>query len=119
VEIDFRALLRSVRSRPEMYGIDNRFRAFVAFVSGCDAATGGELFAGLHQWVHLRSGGKGRTPIGWDWQLVDARLPHFRRAQRSFADLTLDEDAQLVSDLFDTLDVFFAENGAQFSVSRS
>jgi hypothetical protein len=118
MDIDFRALFQSVRARPEMYGIDNRYRMLLAFVNGCDAATGGELLTGLHEWVHRRSGGKGRTPIAWDWQLVDARHPDFRRRSRSFADLSGDEDAELVGDLFDTLDAFLTERGSDFRFNR-
>jgi hypothetical protein len=108
---DARKLFESVRRRPGMYLVNCRYDSFVTFVIGCDCAT--ECFEGFTDWLHQRNGGTGSTPYHWSAQLVHARFPERFNTQWT---PTSEEDALLVTDLFETLDAFLSEHVSTFAI---
>jgi hypothetical protein len=83
--------------------LDFRYLAVMSYVEGCDAATGYELLAGFNAWLGVPS-------IAWSSTIVTRRIPEFEEHGRRFSDLTAEEDAALIADLFDALDRFLTQD---------
>ena len=100
-----------------MYVLDDRFLTVVAYVDGCDAATHGVLLQNFTDWLYAARVGPGRTSLDWPGVLKVARGLDVDR--RSYGDLTQQENAQLIDDLFGALDEYLASNEHVFEVAKA
>jgi len=115
--IDFRDLFAGAGKRPGMYGIDDRYRSAVAYVEGCDAATGYELLEGMSEWLDGKIYDReGRGSVAWWGLVVTRRFPHLGSGKWSF---TPEQEALLTNDLWAVLDEFLADRPHTFNVARA
>ncbi|MGH3713971.1 MAG: hypothetical protein ACRDT4_11000 [Micromonosporaceae bacterium] len=91
--MDYRELFAAVRRRPRMYLPDETYASAVAFVSGCQASTGGLLLEGFREWLQVRVGRIASLTF-------DGLAGELARS---------DSDADRIAALFDALDAFLAE----------
>jgi hypothetical protein len=54
--MDYRKLFAQVRRTPEMFGVQNSFRGFCAFLHGVDAGNDWQLFIGFREFLVIRAG---------------------------------------------------------------
>ena len=52
--MNHREVIRSIRQRPRLYGIDDQYSTAVAFIIGYDTATAGLLLSGFKEWLIVR-----------------------------------------------------------------
>ncbi len=65
-----------------MYGLDKRYRSAVAYVQGCNAATEGQLLAGISEWLDAKMYDReGRGAIAWSGLLVYRRFPERQKSR--------------------------------------
>jgi hypothetical protein len=98
-----------------MYGVNWQYRSAVAYVLGCDDATGAQLLAGIQEWAQTKFAGE--RNVAWWGQLVDSRFPDLNRLLEWDAQLKEDEQLLLTADLFAALDEFLADRAATFNIS--
>ena len=115
MSVDFRQLFPAVQRRPSMYVLDGRFLTLVAYVDGCDTATGGALLRGFKDWLYATRVGSGQTSVGWPGVLEFARGLYEER--EPLRELTNEESEQLIDDTFQALDEFLASHDHVFAVT--
>ena len=71
--MDYRTLFPQVRRRPEMYGVQNSFRSFCAFLQGVDAGNDWQLFTGFREFLALRVGFG--TNLAWPGLILRLAFP--------------------------------------------
>ena len=81
------------------------YLAALAYVSGCDAATNYRLLDGFEEWL-------GEPSIAWWSTIASKRFPGLREDGRRYSNLTDNENAALIGDLFDVLARFLDEKRA-------
>jgi hypothetical protein len=54
--MDYRKLFAQVRRTPEMFGVQNSFRSFCAFLHGVDAGNDWQFFVGFREFLVIRAG---------------------------------------------------------------
>jgi hypothetical protein len=94
-----------------MYVLDGRFLTLVAYINGCDAATGGALLRGFRDWLYPTKVGTSKPSLTWP-----AVLKFARGLQ---GELTQEEHEQLIDDTFGALDEFLASHDHVFTISRA
>lgn len=103
----FRDLFRNVGRYPLMYLPESRYTVLVAFVTGCDQATGRRLLEGFNEWVAQRVLGA-ETPFVW-WSVVASQYaPEQLDGHHSVSNLTTDQDRRASESLLGLLDEFLA-----------
>lgn len=85
-----------------MFLLDDRFLTVVAFVQGCDSATGERLLQGFNDWVANRIG-SGESSLYWSSQIAN------KHGVESETDIPLESRAVVIEDLFKLLDEFLSE----------
>ncbi|MYR60132.1 hypothetical protein GTY54_29165 [Streptomyces sp. SID625] len=95
----FIQLFSDVRARPNAYGLNGSFRELVAFVNGCNAATGTDLLHGFSRRMAIR--------LGWGenlyWALLVANIALPSARVQSLDNLGRQYDERLTAVLFDEL----------------
>jgi hypothetical protein len=109
--IDFRALFKTVSKRHRMYVFDDRYLTLVAFVNGCDVATGSKVLAGFHDWVAEQLYQQRQTSLSWAALIAGRRAPGCLTGEETLGELPREFDAILREDLFDLLDEFLSVAG--------
>jgi hypothetical protein len=71
--MDYRTLFPQVRRRPEMYGVQNSFHSFCAFLQGVDAGNDWQLFTGFREFLALRAGFG--TNLAWPGLILRLAFP--------------------------------------------
>ncbi|MFF5145284.1 hypothetical protein ACFY6U_37160 [Streptomyces sp. NPDC013157] len=94
--MDFSRLLRDVQKRPDAYGLNGGYREFVAFVNGCNSATGGRLLDGFSAYLAQSFGSGGNLY----WALLVAKLGVAPNEIRHVDDISGAAEMQVVSRLF-------------------
>jgi hypothetical protein len=109
--MDYRTLFAQVHRRPEMFGVQNSFWSFCAFLQGVDAGNDWQLFVGFREFLMLRAGlGANLT---WPSPVLRLAYPDVSSGSR---DLLNDPEQEriAVDMLFASLDQFLerrAKNG--------
>jgi hypothetical protein len=111
---EFRSTFRSVQLRPGMYGIPSGLTAAIAYMLGCDLATGNKLFEGFSSWINRRHGGDGRTSLIWYGEIIAHAFAGLQTRPRGPYWEFGDVDAMHVeSVLFDMVDQFLASRSSE------
>ncbi|MFG2783832.1 hypothetical protein ACGFY7_39125 [Streptomyces prunicolor] len=105
MEMDFSRLFRDVQKRPDAYGLNGGYREFVAFVNGCNSATGGRLLDGFSAYLAERMGAGNNLY----WALLVAQLGVSPGEIRCVDDISGEAERRVVSRLFAEL-LEFLEN---------
>ncbi len=104
--VDFRELFQNVGQQPGMYVLSDKYLVLVAFVVGCDMATGRRLLDGFQDWVAARTPAiRGRSSLVWGTLIASRHYPELLNGG-SIADLPA-----AARDLFGMLDLFLSERG--------
>jgi hypothetical protein len=117
--VDLEPVLRGLRDRPGMWGPVSKYDTVVTYILGLDEATGRTLLDGFQLSLAARYLGRERTNIAWWGLIVDEALPQFRTENRRCGQMTTEEDAIAIGELFDRLDEFLAGRGTSFCVARA
>jgi len=96
VEMDFSRLFRDVQKRPDAYGLNGGYREFVAFLNGCNSATGGRLLGGFSAYLAERLG----SGSNLYWALLVAKMGVSPNEIRRVDDISGESERQVVSRLF-------------------
>jgi hypothetical protein len=103
---DFRKLFKRVRRTPRMYVLSDRYDVMVAFVCGCDAATGGNLLAGFQEWAAERVTGHPEASVSWAGLIAHSQSPE--GSARPLSELSGEPGAAAADKLLDLIDEFLA-----------
>ncbi|MDV7220178.1 hypothetical protein [Streptomyces prunicolor] len=103
MEMDFSRLFKDAQKHPDAYGLNRRYREFVAFVNGCNSATAGHLLDGFPEHLAERLGSGGNLY----WALLVAKLGVSPGEIRRVDDTSGEVEKQIVSCLFAELLKFF------------
>jgi len=115
VSVDFRELFQAMQRRPSMYVLDVWFLTLVAYIDGCDAATGGALLRGFRDWLYPSRVGTSKPSLSWPAVLKFARGLLAERGPSR--ELTKEEHEQLIDDTFQALDEFLAPRDHVFAIA--
>ncbi|MEU5096954.1 hypothetical protein [Streptomyces sp. NPDC020996] len=94
--MNFNQLLKDAQRRPGAYGLNGGYREFIAFINGCNAATGGHLLDGFSAHLAKRLGSGGNLY----WALLVAKLGVAPDGIRRVDDISEAAENQVVSRLF-------------------
>ncbi|NEA61529.1 hypothetical protein [Streptomyces sp. SID12488] len=97
--MDFVRIFSDVRRRPNSYGLNGGYREFVAFINGCNAATGAELLQGFPERLAAKLG----SGANLYWALLVANLASSPVRVRHLDDLSQQQQERAVAVLFDEL----------------
>ncbi|WP_149831356.1 hypothetical protein [Streptomyces tailanensis] len=97
--MDFVRLFSDVQRRPDAYGLNGGYREHVAFINGCNAATGAELLQGFSECLAAKLG-EGENLY---WALLVANLASSPVRVRRLDDLSRQQEERAVAVLFDEL----------------
>jgi hypothetical protein len=113
--MDYRELFAQVRQRPEMYGVQNSFRSFCAFLQGADAGNDWQLFTGFREFLAVRAGIG--TNLTWPGLIVRLAFPG---ASSPMLDLLADPEQERVAVemLFSCLDEFLERRARAGEIER-
>lgn len=98
----FAELLEEARARPRMWLPDERYTTLVAFVTGCDAASGQALLYGFNEWLAAFYLCR-PTSVAWWGQVGDRITPDHPESRRHYGDLDEEASRPLNAELFDRL----------------
>jgi len=107
--IDFRSLFRGLAQYPRMYVLSDTYLALVSFISGCDAATGGELLAGFDTWLAARSRVHGSTSLAWPVVVAARRWEPILDRDVTIEQIPASLQGEVKEDLMDLLEQFLRE----------
>jgi hypothetical protein len=101
--MDYRTLFQRVRRTPEMFGVQNSFRSFCAFLYGVDAGNDWQLFIGFREFLVIRTGfGANLT---WPGLILHLAFPNVSSGLRDVLD-DPEQERIAVDMLFTCLDEF-------------
>ncbi|MFC9690938.1 hypothetical protein ACFTSF_20470 [Kribbella sp. NPDC056951] len=55
--MDYKELIRNVRARPILYGLDESYGSLQSFFLGCDVGSRGEFLLGFREWLIVKTDG--------------------------------------------------------------
>jgi hypothetical protein len=90
-----------------MIMVSDRYEVMVAFVSGCNAATEGDLLAGFQEWVAEKVTGHPTASVAWAQLIADSQSPEGKSPL--FSELSGEPGAAATGKLLDLLDEFLAQ----------
>jgi hypothetical protein len=106
VELPFNDLLSAVRARPQMFGLDGSYDAYVAFLTGLDLGNAGGVLRGFKEWLTVRTG----RPSSLAWTALVRRIALGVGANENLPrTLGPDQEREAVDGLFRLLDEFRRE----------
>lgn len=97
--MNFAWLFSDVRRRPNSYGLNGGYREFVAFINGCNAATGAELLQGFSERLAAKVG----DGANLYWALLVVNLASSPVRVRHLDDLSEQQQERAIAVLFDEL----------------
>ena len=109
-------MLKNVRRRPRMMGLDGSFREYVAFLNGLNAGTVQPLLPDFSELITGRSDQGGGTVA---WFLLVLREAGFDPwVTCDYRHLSDDEDVRATSTLFELLDEYLKDRPDPFEASH-
>jgi hypothetical protein len=89
-----------------MIMVSDRYEVMVAFVSGCNAATEGDLLAGFQEWVAEKVTGHPTASVAWAQLIADSQSTEGKPPL--FSELSGELGTAAMGKLLDLLDEFLA-----------
>ena len=113
--MDYRELFAQVRQRPEMYGVQNSFHSFCAFLHGVDAGNDWQLFTGFREFLAVRAGLG--TNLAWPGLIMRLAFPNASAPLLELLD-DPEQERAAVDTLFSCLDEFLERRAKVGEVER-
>ncbi|MGW6282941.1 hypothetical protein [Kribbella sp. NPDC055071] len=107
--MDFQKMVRSIRSRPAVYGLDGSLASLEAFILGWDLGSQGSMLLGFREWLVLRFDGGNNL----SWQALIRRMHKMEVEREGRIEPDLSADG-----LFDVLDRFFDDRNQSDGILR-
>lgn len=101
--MDFCELFANLVERRRMFLPDDRYYTLVAFVEGCNAATGWELLAGFNQWTAAQVLGH-QSSLHWSVVIASKSSPEMLKSGHGA--IPSEIEASAAADLLKLLDEF-------------
>jgi len=98
-------LIKKIRDRPGMFGLDGSYYPAVMLLTGLDLGTSGRLLDGFRAWL-LQRGGKENSFI-WPLLVLEDAFPD--SGVRHWSSLTEEQQQRAMEHLFTLLLAFLAE----------